>query len=132
MKGITVRMSTKVATLVVAVLLLSGAGGFAVGQYTARAPVPTMPANVTPAPAVTAPVQPMDPSADGAKAGDVLTTFPGTLPGGLLSYLMVDGTYVIVDPAKPLPAVVLADLPLAAATLLGAEGDSPGAHAFTL
>jgi hypothetical protein len=73
------------------------------------------------------------PEAAGIKAGDKLTTSPGVLAGSLLTYPLEDGTYVVVDATKDLPANVLTSLKDEGAAALGGNlGPKLGAAAKTL
>lgn len=93
---------------------------------------PPLGAQTVVAPAATPSPEPRAPAAVGAQPGDVLTVDPGTLPGGLLSYELVDQRYVVVDPAQAMPGDVAADLPAMAVTQLKAGSSSPGTRATAL
>ena len=124
----------KVAAALGGVALLAGVG--AGGYFAGRADAPDADGQLgaidVVATAAPADPEPMNPAAEGSVAGDSLGFDPGTLPDGLLSYLTLDGQYVVLDPAQELPAEVLADLPDAAVAVMPDGDVSPGARAVML
>ena len=93
------------------------------------------PVGVTPTFGATVAATPR-PETAGIKAGDTPTTNPGVLAGGLMTYPMPDGTYLVVDPAKELPGKVLAAVTNDGTAALGGNmgapaGDAARTAAFT-
>ena len=126
------RIGTKpLGVLVVVAGLLAGAGlAASTGAPWAQEKAAMSPVVVVPG-AQPPPAAPANPAAAEILAGDLLEVDPGTLPGGLVSYRLADGRYVVLDPDAELPAQVAAELPAAATAVLPAGGstvplDGPG------
>ena len=104
------------------VLAATGHLGHLAASNTPVAGQSAAPAGVTPTFGATIAATPR-PETAGIKAGDTPRVNPGVLAGGLLTYPMPDGTYLVVDPAKALPATVLAGLTNNGTAALGASAD---------